>query len=113
MSNSTDSASNQFLTIEVSLSILLFTTLSIPAFVQGLLSIVALIRAQGIDWKMKVLMINILSPDLLNVVTGICYSALLPVRAFASSSNTFDKVTCFIGFMANLIRTHLLHRFLL
>ena len=98
MSNSTSSASDQFLAVHSSLAVLFYATIHLPTQVLGALYLVALLRAKGIHSKMKVILINNLIPDLLITVSSSFFYALHPLRAYVIGGRIISCVISSFGF---------------
>lgn len=69
MSLNTTNASHcdQFCAINVAAHVLIFAVVSLPGFLLNAVCIGALLLAKDIDWKIRVIMINVLAPELLDV----------------------------------------------
>ena len=97
MNNSTEPQA-VFPVLNSALHVLVFAVFGIPQFTITGMSILALLTAKDVNWKMKVVLINILVPELIVFLSGIFYNLGYPVRVFlieGSSTDALD-VSCLI-----------------
>ena len=82
-----------FYAVNTALNLTLFTIFSLPTLILCVLCIVALLFAKEINWKIRVIMINLLTPEAIVSLSYIMSYVGYPVRAYSSSDNS---LTCTI-----------------
>ena len=99
MNNSTE-LPESFGAIHSALHVLVFAVFGIPQFIVTGVSIVALLTAKDVNWKMKVILINILVPDIFYFVSTTFYNLGYPVRVFLIGGNDVDvSYSCIISYL--------------
>ena len=81
------------------LHVLIFAVILVPQLTITSMSILALLTAKNVNLKMKVILINILVPDLIYFLSGIFFSLGYPVRFYLIEGNNTDAldVSCLIA----------------
>uniref|UniRef100_A0A1X7TNY2 G-protein coupled receptors family 1 profile domain-containing protein n=1 Tax=Amphimedon queenslandica TaxID=400682 RepID=A0A1X7TNY2_AMPQE len=98
MNNSTEFPES-FLAIHSAIHVLIFVVLPVPLVTVTGMSIVALLTAKDVNWKIKVVLINILVPDIIVFISLIFYDLGYPVRVYLIEGNDTDAldVTCLMS----------------
>ena len=98
MNNSTE-LPESFRAIHSVIHVLIFVVLPVPLVIVTGMSIVALLTAKDVNWKMKVVLINILVPDIIVFISLIFYDFGYPVRVYLIEGNDTDAidVSCLIS----------------
>ena len=78
--NDTSFDSDQFLAVHSAIHVLLFIIFVSPVLVLCVLCIFGLLPAKDINWKMKVILINILVPEIIVSLSGMFYLLGYPIR---------------------------------
>lgn len=76
-----------FYAVNSVLHIMLAVAFPLPTFILCGVCVMALIYAKGIDWKMKAILINILTPEIANSMAVFFLDFGYPIRAFTGSGN--------------------------
>ena len=97
MNNSIE-LSESFGAINSALHVLIFAVILVPQLTITSMSILALLTAKNVNWKMKVILINILVPDIIYFLSGFLFHLGYPVRFYLIKGNDTDAldVSCLI-----------------
>uniref|UniRef100_A0A1X7SN30 G-protein coupled receptors family 1 profile domain-containing protein n=1 Tax=Amphimedon queenslandica TaxID=400682 RepID=A0A1X7SN30_AMPQE len=98
MNNSTE-LPESFGAIHSALHVSIFAVIGIPLFTISFTFIVALLTAKDVNWKMRVVLINILIPNIIYSLTALLYNLGYPVRVYLIEGNNDDAAitaSCFL-----------------
>ena len=99
-SNTTGFSNSNVINVELyqginsALHLLLFTVFPLPTIGLCIVCILALLLAKGIGWKMRVILINILIPDIITSLASSVSYLGYPLRVY---STTLDSCRVFIS----------------
>ena len=97
MNNSTEPQAN-FPVLNSALHVMILVVFGIPQLTISVISILALLTAKDVNWKMKVILINILVPDVIYFLSATFFHLGYPVRVYLIEENDTDAldVSCLI-----------------